>query len=143
MKYFSKDEESRILQAIRDAENQTSGEIRVHVESVCEEDDVLDRAAWIFKELHMEQTALRNGVLIYVALKSKRFAIIGDVGINRLVPAGFWDSARDAMLTFLAQGDTAGGIVEAIGRVGGLLHEYFPRQDDDVNELPDTISTGR
>ena len=143
MKHLSKADEAKIVQVVREAEGLTSGEIRVHVESVCEEDEVLDRAAWVFKELHMEQTALRNGVLIYVALKSRRFAVIGDVGVNCLVPDGFWDSVRDAMLPLLARGRAADGIVEAVGRVGRFLQEHFPHRDDDVNELPDAISVGR
>lgn len=135
-------DEARVLAAIHNAELQTSGEVRVHLEHVCEEENVLDRAAWLFKELGMEKTELRNGVLIYLATKSKRFAIIGDCGINNVVPENFWDSARDAMIPFLSKGDFASALEEGIARVGELLKDKFPYQTDDVNELPDSISYG-
>lgn len=143
MRLLSKKEEACILDAVRYAELQTSGEVRVHVEGTCEEDNPLDRAAWLFNELGMTKTQLRNGVLVYVALKSKCFCIIGDAGINRVAPEGFWDSARDAMQTCFAQGRKVDGIVEGVRRVGELLKDFFPYQADDVNELPDAISWGK
>lgn len=143
MRLLRKKDENLIVEAIRSAELATSGEVRVHIESRCEEDNPLDRAAWIFQELGMEKTALRNGVLVYVALKSRQFCIIGDAGINSVVPADFWDSAKDLMLKELAQGHIAQGIASGINRVGVLLKEKFPYQDDDVNELPDAISYGK
>lgn len=142
MRLLKKKDENLIVEAIRSAELATSGEVRVHIESRCEEDNPLDRAAWIFQELGMEKTALRNGVLVYVALKSRQFCIIGDAGINSVVPADFWDSAKDLMLKEFAQGHIAQGIASGINRVGVLLKEKFPYQDDDVNELPDAISYG-
>lgn len=143
MRLLRKKDENLIVEAIRRAELATSGEVRVHIESRCEEDNPLDRAAWIFQELGMEKTALRNGVLVYVALKSRQFCIIGDAGINSVVPADFWDSAKDLMLKEFAQGHIAQGIASGINRVGVLLKEKFPYQDDDVNELPDAISYGK
>lgn len=143
MRLLRKKDENLIVEAIRSAELATSGEVRVHIESRCEEDNPLDRAAWIFQELGMEKTALRNGVLVYVALKSRQFCIIGDAGINSVVPADFWDSAKDLMLKEFAQGRIAQGIASGINRVGVLLKEKFPYQDDDVNELPDAISYGK
>jgi len=143
MRLLSKKEEACILDAVRYAELQTSGEVRVHVEGTCEEDNPLDRAAWLFNELGMTKTQLRNGVLVYVALKSKCFCIIGDAGINRVAPEGFWDSARDAMQACFAQGRKVDGIVEGVRRVGELLKDFFPYQADDVNELPDAISWGK
>lgn len=143
MRLLRKKDENLIVEAIRSAELATSGEVRVHIESRCEEDNPLDRAAWIFQELGMENTALRNGVLVYVALKSRQFCIIGDAGINSVVPADFWDSAKDLMLKEFAQGHIAQGIASGINRVGVLLKEKFPYQDDDVNELPDAISYGK
>lgn len=143
MRLLSKKEEASILEAIRAAELQTSGEIRVHVEGTCEEENPLDRAAWLFNELGMCNTQLRNGVLVYVALKSKCFCIIGDAGINQVSPEGFWDSARDAMRNCFAQGKKVEGIVEGVRRVGELLKDNFPYQKDDVNELPDAISWGK
>ena len=143
MRLLRKKDENLIVEAIRSAELATSGEVRVHIESRCEEDNPLDRAAWIFQELGMEKTALRNGVLVYVALKSRQFCIIGDAGINSVVPADFWDSAKDLMLKEFAQGHIAQGIASGINRVGVLLKEKFPYRDDDVNELPDAISYGK
>lgn len=143
MRLLRKKDENLIVEAIRSAELATSGEVRVHIESRCEEDNPLDRAAWIFQELGMEKTALRNGVLVYVALKSRQFCIIGDAGINSVVPADFWDSAKNLMLKEFAQGHIAQGIASGINRVGVLLKEKFPYQDDDVNELPDAISYGK
>lgn len=143
MRLLRKKDENLIVEAIRCAELATSGEVRVHIESRCEEDNPLDRAAWIFQELGMEKTALRNGVLVYVALKSRQFCIIGDAGINSVVPADFWDSAKDLMLKEFSQGHIAQGIASGINRVGVLLKEKFPYQDDDVNELPDAISYGK
>lgn len=143
MRLLRKKDENLIVEAIRSAELATSGEVRVHIESRCEEDNPLDRAAWIFQELGMEKTALRNGVLVYVALKSRQFCIIGDAGINSVVPADFWDSAKDLMLKEFSQGRIAQGIASGINRVGVLLKEKFPYQDDDVNELPDAISYGK
>lgn len=135
-------DEARVLAAIHSAELQTSGEVRVHLEHKCEEEEVLDRAAWLFKELGMEKTEQRNGVLIYIATKSKRFAIIGDCGINNVVPDNFWDSACDAMIPFLRKGEYANALEVGITQVGELLKEKFPYQTDDVNELPDSISYG-
>ena len=92
-KFLSKEEEQQVVQSIQSAEHQTSGEIRVHIESVCK-GNVLDRAAWLFKSLKMHETAQRNGVLIYLSTSDRKFAIIGDAGINAVVPAGFWDDVK-------------------------------------------------
>ena len=91
--FFSESEKTKIVQAIQTAELSTSGEIRVHIDRTCDE-DVLDRAAWWFKQLKMEKTKLRNGVLIYLATESKKFAIIGDAGINTIVPKDFWETTK-------------------------------------------------
>ena len=95
--FFSKEQQENINLAIRMAELDTSGEIRVHIENVCA-GEVLDRAAFVFKQLNMNQTELRNGVLIYLAVKNRKFAIIGDSGINCVVPPDFWDSIKHKML---------------------------------------------
>ncbi len=93
--FFSKEQQAQILASVREAENETSGEIRVHIESKLK-GDVLDRAAWLFKKLGMHKTAERNGVLFYLAVSDRKFAIIGDAGINAKVPEGFWDDISDA-----------------------------------------------
>jgi uncharacterized membrane protein len=139
---FQIEEKDRIVAAIQKAETDTSGEIRVHIESNCSE-DVLDRAAYYFKTLKMHETALRNGVLFYLAVKDRKFAIIGDVGINAKVPVGFWDEIKAVMTTFFKNGDYAGGLEKGLLMAGEQLKTHFPYRGDDVNELSDEISFGQ
>lgn len=139
MALFTDEEQSRIRKAIEGAETSTSGEIRVCVEKTCSE-DVLDRAANYFSKLEMNKTALRNGVLIYLATVDRKFAIIGDAGINRVVPVDFWDSTKEAMLEHFKSGNLIEGIITGISRAGEQLKTYFPFQDADKNELSDDIS---
>jgi len=141
-KFFSTAEEAMIVQAIQSAEHRTGGEIRVHIESKCK-GNVLDRAAWLFKSLKMHETALRNGVLIYLSTNDRKFAIIGDSGINAVVPAGYWDDVRDLMIGNFSKGELVQGFVLGIEKVGEKLKEFFPYQEDDINELPDEISYGK
>jgi len=141
-KFLSKEEEQQVVRAIQLAEHETGGEIRVHIESTCK-GNVLDRAAWLFKSLKMHKTALRNGVLIYLSTDDRKFAIIGDSGINAVVPAGFWDDVKDLMTVNFSKGAIAEGFVLGIEKVGEKLKEFFPYQKDDVNELPDEISYGK
>ena len=136
---LSKKEQNQIVLAIREAEKKTSGEIRVHVSKHCK-GDVLDCAANTFAKLEMHKTALRNGTLIYVALKEKRLAIIGDTGINQIVSDDFWTETLNLMRSFFQQGKMTEGICKGIEEVGILLKRYFPYQDDDKNELPDEVS---
>ena len=140
--FLSKEEEQLVVQAIQSAEHQTGGEIRVHIESICK-GNVLDRAAWQFKSLKMHKTALRNGVLIYLSTDDRKFAIIGDAGINAVVPEGFWDDVKDLMVNYFSKGEMARGFVEGIARVGEKLKEFFPYLEGDINELPDEISYGK
>ena len=139
--FFSPLQKEDIRQAIMDAELDTSGEIRVHVEN-SHTGDVLDRAAWIFKELKMHQTDNRNGVLIYLAIKNRRFAIIGDIGINQKVGEGFWDDIKSVMLNNFRENKFAEGLTEAIRLTGVQLKTHFPYKRDDVNELEDDLSFG-
>ena len=141
-KFLSKEEEQLVVQAIKLAEYQTGGEIRIHIETTCK-GNVLDRAAWLFKSLKMHKTALRNGVLIYLSTDDRKFAIIGDAGINAVVPAGFWNDAKELMISHFSTGDLVGGFVLGIGKVGEKLKEFFPFQKDDTNELSDEISYGK
>jgi uncharacterized membrane protein len=138
-KFFSKEQQNQILASVREAEEATSGEIRVHIETSCPE-DVLDRAAWIFKKLGMNKTAERNGVLFYLAVSDKKFAIIGDAGINSKVPAGFWDKISELLQRNFKEGKFAEGLSEGIVLAGEQLKTHFPHRPDDVNELPDEIS---
>jgi uncharacterized membrane protein len=139
--FFSPQEKEDIQMAIRNAELDTSGEIRVHIENSCA-GDVMDRAAWIFKKLDMHKTHLRNGVLIYLALRNRKFAIIGDLGINNLVPENFWEDIKAEMLNHFRQNQFGEGLIKAIGMTGTQLKKHFPYKTDDINELPDEISFG-
>ncbi|WP_282036513.1 TPM domain-containing protein [Saccharicrinis aurantiacus] len=140
--FFNKDERKLIVDAIKEAELNTSGEIRVHIDSKCEE-DVMDRAAYWFEKLQMHKTELRNGVLFYLAYEDHKFAILGDAGINQKVDANFWEKDKETMLNYFKQGEFAKGLSEGIKLSGEQLKAHFPYQSDDVNELSDEISFGK
>ena len=140
--FISKAEQALIVKAIESAELNTSGEIRVHIESSCKSDPV-ERAIFIFNKLKMFQTKERNGVLIYIAFKSRKFAIIGDIGINAKVSANFWDDVKNKLLNYFALGDIVSGLTLAIFMSGEKLKEYFPYQTDDTNEQSNEISFGK
>ncbi|MBN1952168.1 MAG: TPM domain-containing protein [Bacteroidales bacterium] len=140
--FFSDQEKSLILKAIQEAEHNTSGEIRVHLENYCKE-DVLDRAAYLFGKLQMHKTEKRNGVLFYLAVIDKKFAILGDAGINGVTPDNFWDEIKETMSGFFSEGKFAEGLAAGIFDAGKALKEFFPYQQDDVNELSDDISFGK
>jgi uncharacterized membrane protein len=137
--FFSKEEQAQILASVREAELKTSGEIRVHIETSLK-GDLLDRAAWLFKKLGMYKTAERNGVLFYLAVNDRKFAIIGDAGINAKVPAGFWDEISEVLKKNFKEGRFTQGLSQGIVMAGNQLKTNFPRRPDDVNELPDEIS---
>lgn len=140
--FLSKEEEREIAVAISTAEKDTSGEIRVHIENTCK-GEVLDRAAYLFKKLGMQKTDLRNGVLIYLAIRSHKFAIIGDQGINSVVPPDFWNHVKEKMLELFQKEEFAKGLCYGIYKAGEHLKAYFPYKEGDVNELPDEISYGK
>ncbi len=140
--FLSKREKARILGAVRAAELQTSGEIRVHLESTID-GDPLAYATVVFERLGMRQTAAHNGVLIFLAVTSRQFVVLGDEGINAVVPANFWDDVIAEMSNHFHGDRFADGIVAAIHRIGEKLRAYFPYQADDRNELSDEISYGR
>lgn len=137
--FFSTKDELMILNAIRHAESNTSGEIRVHVEDRCK-GDVLSRAAQVFDLLKMQKTKLRNGVLFYFAVKDKKFAILGDAGINEKVPDDFWDEIKKVLLSHFKEGEFARGLTEGIIMAGDQLRAHFEYYDDDINELSDDIT---
>lgn len=139
--FFTEEQKHKIIEAIQTAERNTSGEIRVHIDKTCNE-DVLDRAAWWFKQLKMEKTAQRNGVLIYLAVQSKKFAIIGDAGINAIVSKDFWETTKNGMLEHFKKQQFAEGVIYGILEAGEKLKVAFPYKSDDVNELSDDISFG-
>lgn len=140
-KFFNKEEKESIKKAILNAELDTSGEIRVHIESTCKE-DVLDRAAFLFNKLGMQKTELRNGVLFYLAVNSQKFAIVGDKGINAKVPKNFWADIKAQMAERFNKGEFTAGLAEGIAETGKHLKKHFPHHIDDINELPDEISFG-
>jgi uncharacterized membrane protein len=139
MAVFNDEEQQRIRTAIEDAEKHTSGQIRVCIEKTCSE-NVLDRAAKYFHQLDMHKTRLRNGVLIYVATVDRKFAIIGDRGINKVVPKNFWDDTKEDMLQHFKIGDLVEGIVTGLEIAGDHLQKYFPHKTGDSNELSDDIA---
>lgn len=140
--FFTADQKKAIVQAIADAEAMTSGEIRLHIEAKCKTDNVLDRATEVFFQLKMNETAHQNGVLIYIAQDDHKFAIIGDKGINEVVPANFWDGIKEVMHGHFKQGEFYEGVVFAIREAGFHLKQYFPLKDNDKNELTNEISEG-
>jgi len=137
--FFTEEQQATILASVREAEDATSGEIGVHIETSFK-GDVLDRAAWVFGKLGMHKTALRNGVLFYLAVVDRKFAIIGDAGINAKVPEDFWDSIKELLLKNFKEGNFTEGLSEGIILAGEQLKTHFPHQKNDVNELPDDIS---
>jgi uncharacterized membrane protein len=137
--FFTDAEKKQITDAIAEAELNTSGEIRLHMEGNCKI-DVLDRAAYVFEKLKMHETAQRNGVLFYLALHDRKFAILGDAGINKVVPANFWDEIKETMLAFFKEGKFTEGLSKGIVMAGEQLKANFPYQKNDVNELSDEIS---
>ncbi|WP_142784017.1 TPM domain-containing protein [Changchengzhania lutea] len=139
--FLSVEEEQEIIEAIRVAEKNTSGEIRVHIEKSSTL-DAFDRAMELFHVLKMDNTKLSNGVLIYVAVEDKTFVIYGDKGINDVVSPDFWDSTKDVMQNHFKSGHFKQGLLEGILKAGEQLQKYFPWQHDDVNELPNDISKG-
>ncbi|AEW86960.1 hypothetical protein B0A78_05360 [Flavobacterium columnare NBRC 100251 = ATCC 23463] len=139
--FLSKTDEEAVVEAIRSAESLTSGEIRVHIEKNTSL-VALERAKEVFCFLKMDQTQLRNGVLLYVAVETKTFAIYGDKGINEVVPVDFWESTRDIILEQFKLGNFKQGLIEGILKAGIQLQKYFPWTETDKNELPDTLSKG-
>lgn len=138
-KYFTPEQQAAIIAAIQQAEKDTSGEIRVHFENHTSR-EALDRAAQVFAELKMHKTALRNGVLIYVALDDHKLAFLGDAGINAKVADNFWDEIKNKMVARFKSGQICEGVTEAILAAGQQLKAFFPYQADDINELTDEIS---
>ena len=139
--FLTKEEESPIVEAIRVAEKNTSGEIRVHIEATTSL-DAYDRAMEVFHELNMDATELQNGVLVYLAVNDKTFVICGDKGINDVVAPDFWDCTRDAMVSQFKLGNYKQGLIDGILNAGEQLKKYFPWQEGDTNELSNEISKG-
>lgn len=139
--FLTKAEEEEVVEAIRLAEKNTSGEIRVHLEKETTMAPI-ERAVVVFHELKMENTKDRNGVIIYVAVNSKKFAIYGDKGINEKVATDFWDSTRDIMIAHFKNGRNKQALVDGIFEAGAQLKTHFPYTTDDIDELSNEISKG-
>jgi len=139
--FLSKEEEQEIVEAIRVAEKNTSGEIRVHIEKTTSKVP-FDRALEVFYDLKMNETQQQNGVLFYFAVADKAFAICGDKGINDRVSADFWDCTKDTMAAQFKSGNFKQGIVDGILNAGEQLKKHFPWSDGDTNELSNEISKG-
>lgn len=140
-KFLNPGQTQQVITAIKNAELKTSGEIRLHIESKCKE-DALQRAIAVFKKLKMHETELHNGTLIYLATEDRKFAVLGDRGINEKVPENFWVDIQNSMTAKFKEGDFVAGLTAGIEMIGKKLKEFFPYQDDDTNELPDDISIG-
>lgn len=139
--FVSSSDEKEIIAAIQEAELDTSGEIRVHIEHQCE-GDRFEHALEIFEKLEMHKTKLSNGVLIYVSIDDHQLVILGDKGINDVVPQGFWESTRDEILREFKGGNYKQGLINGILEAGKQLKAHFPYQSDDTNELNNEISKG-
>ena len=140
-RFFSKQEKELILKSIREAETATSGEIRLHLERKTKK-DVYQRALTVFHKIGMNKTAQRNGVLIYLATGDHKFVILGDEGINQVVPDNFWEDAVAEIVSYFKKEEFCEGVCRGIEKIGEKLKTYFPYQSDDINELPDEISIG-
>ena len=140
--FFTEAQREAIVDAIRHAEDHTSGEIRVHIDAHCRE-EVMDRAADEFARLNMHKTDQRNGVLFYLALEDHKFAILGDAGINAVVPDHFWEDIKELMINHFKKGEITEGLVNGIKEAGQQLKVHFPVAHDDKNELSDDISFGK
>lgn len=142
--FFSEEEKQQLVSAIQNAEQQTSGEVRIFVESKCKYVDALDRAQEIFIKLKMDETELRNGTLIYVAVKDRQAAVYGDQGIHQKVGEQYWKETVAKMLLLFRTQRLTDGICQGIHDLGQALKLYFPyNSDTDKNELPDEIVFGR
>ena len=137
--FLNLQDEDEIIQAIREAETKTSGEIRVHIEKNCTS-DAYQHAIEVFHFLKMDNTKQSNGVLIYIAVDKKSFVIYGDKGIHDRVSEDFWNSVKEKMTLHFKEGHFKNGIIEGIRELGVVLSKYFPWSYGDYNELDNTIS---
>lgn len=141
--FFTPEEQGLIVSAIQKAERSTSGEVRVYVESRCSYMDALDRAIELFTELEMYNTAERNAVLVYIAVKDHQLAVFGDEGIHRKVGIDYWNNEVSKMLRDFNKDNYAKGIAGCVNDIGQSLQHFFPYTDQDKNELSDDIQFGR
>ena len=140
--FLSKTEEEEIVDAIRQAERTTSGEIRVDLEPSTKGMDIFERAMEVFHALKMDNTKQANGVLIYVAVEDRNFVIFGDKGINDVVLDDFWESTKDRIVSHFKNNHYKDGLVDGVLKAGEQLQKHFPWDEEDTNELSDQISKG-
>lgn len=138
--FLSKREEEEVVEAIRQAERKTSGEIRVHLEPSTGDQDIFERAMEVFHALKMDNTKESNGVLIYVAVEDRNFVIYGDKGINDVVPDDFWESTKELIVSHFKNGKFKDGLVDGVLKAGEQLQKHFPWDENNTNELSDQIS---
>ncbi|XOD67838.1 MAG: TPM domain-containing protein [Flavobacteriales bacterium Tduv] len=140
-KFLSREEEQQVVQSIKQAERETSGEIRVHIRTQTEENiSTLDMAQKAFSQLGIDQTKDRNGVLFYISVNQRNLTILGDKGINKSVPPEFWNEIKEKVIQKFKEQKYCQGLIEGIDTAGQALKKYFPYKKDDINELPDDIS---
>lgn len=139
--FLSVTDEQEIVEAILEAEKNTSGEIRVHIESHTRLDHY-ERAQEVFHLLKMDNTKEENGVLLYVAVNDRKFAICGDKGIDRVVPADFWEATKEIIQSHFKKGKFKEGILQGVLKAGTELEKHFPWEHGDTNELSNEISKG-
>jgi len=140
--FLTDSDEKEIVNAILLAEKNTSGEVRVHMEQHTDEDH-FEHAQKVFYQINMHKTLLRNGVLIYIAIKDHKFTILGDEGINNVVAEDFWNTTKDKMQRLFREGNFKEAIIVGVTEIGEQLKEFFPYQSDDVDELPNEISKSK
>ncbi|MGZ5219692.1 MAG: TPM domain-containing protein [Chitinophagaceae bacterium] len=142
--FFTADEKKQIVEAVREAERRTSGEVRVFVERRCRYMDPLDRAAEVFFTLEMNQTHDRNAVLLYIAMKDRQLAVFGDEGIHTKVGTEYWNKEINLMIDKFDKENYGDGISQCVRDIGEALHHFFPFDNNtDKNELPDDIVFGK
>jgi uncharacterized membrane protein len=143
--FFTDAEKQQVVEAIQSAEHQTSGQVRVFVESRCRFVDPLDRAVEVFGSLKMDQTADRNGVLVYVAVKDRQLALYGDKGIHEKVGDEFWNDKVKLILSHFDKANYAHGLAHVVVEIGEVLGKYYPydKNAGNANDLPDDIVFGK
>lgn len=141
--YFTAEQQELVVNAIRQAETATSGEVRIYIETKCKTAVPLERAMAVFHSLKMEQTQHRNAVLLYIAMGSRKLAIYGDEGIHAIVGQSYWNDTIAQLATHFKNGNITQGIVEAITDIGLKLQKHFPYLEGDKNELPDEMVFGK
>ena len=140
--FFSIKEDERLIGAVKDAEKRSGGEVRIHLENSCKTSDPVERAVEVFNSLKMSATKNRNGVLFYMAIDDKKYAVIGDAGIDSKVPKGYWAFLRDRMQNYFLKEAYFEGLLDSIEDVTKHLEQHFPYPKDDANELLDDLSIG-